>query len=116
MGYESAHHAYPSRVLGHKVGRIPLARLPGRTINGFDARTYLYLGKQVLAALPGLGRLPLWNAGPLSDQRPDPGLWAFEPHVRADGIGAKWEELMVVTDSDAYWLDDDLPHVRAAGG
>jgi hypothetical protein len=24
----------------------------------------------------------------------------------------KFEELLVVTEDDAFWLDDDLPHVR----
>jgi hypothetical protein len=28
------------------------------------------------------------------------------------GVGAKFEELLVITDDDAYWLDDDLPDVR----
>ena len=42
-----------------------------------------------------------------------PGLWAVEPHVGFRGVGAKFEELLVVTPDDAYWLDDDLPHVRA---
>jgi hypothetical protein len=27
-------------------------------------------------------------------------------------VGAKFEELLVVTPDGAYWLDDDLPHVR----
>jgi len=39
-------------------------------------------------------------------------VWAVEPHIGRDGVGAKFEELMVVTADDAYWLDDDLPHVR----
>lgn len=30
----------------------------------------------------------------------------------ATRVGAKFEELLVVTEDDAYWLDDDLPHVR----
>ncbi len=35
----------------------------------------------------------------------------------ARGTGAKFEEILVVTDSrdpeqSAFWLDDDLPHVR----
>lgn len=111
MGYESAHAMYPSRVLGHKIGRIPLRRLPSVAIAGFDVRTYLYFGKQLLLSLPGLGRAPLWNDARASNARPDPGLWALEPHIRKDGVGAKWEEIMVVTDADAYWLDDDLPHV-----
>ena len=57
--------------------------------------------------------MPLWNASRLAAAPPDPGLWAIEPHIRKDGVGAKWEEILVVTDSTAYWLDDDLPHVRA---
>ncbi|HUH02132.1 MAG TPA: M24 family metallopeptidase [Kofleriaceae bacterium] len=113
MGYESAHALYPSRVLGHKIGRIPLRGAAPRVLAGFDLRTYLYFGKQILMALPGVGRVPLWNQARLADVRPDPGLWAIEPHVRKHGIGAKWEEILVVTDSDAVWLDDDLPHVRA---
>jgi hypothetical protein len=39
-------------------------------------------------------------------------LWAVEPHLGFHGVGAKFEELLVITDSDAWWLDDDLPHVR----
>jgi hypothetical protein len=45
-------------------------------------------------------------------RRATPGLWAVEPHVAIDGVGAKFEELLVVTDSGAHWLDDDVPHVR----
>lgn len=116
MGYESAHALYPSRVLGHKIGRIPLRGATSRVLAGFDLRTYLYFGKQILLALPGAGRVPLWNEARASDVRPDPGLWAIEPHVRKHGIGAKWEEILVVTESDAAWLDDDLPHVRARRG
>jgi hypothetical protein len=39
-------------------------------------------------------------------------MWAIEPHLGFRGVGVKFEELLVVTDADAYWLDDDLPHVR----
>jgi Xaa-Pro aminopeptidase len=113
MGYESAHALYPSSVLGHKIGRIPLAHLRAPVIAGFDLRTYLYFGRQILAAVPGLGRVPLWNASRLADAPPDPGLWAIEPHVRKGELGAKWEEILVIDRSDARWLDDDLPHVRA---
>ncbi|OXH82904.1 Xaa-Pro aminopeptidase, partial [Burkholderia multivorans] len=40
------------------------------------------------------------------------GLWAVEPHLGFAGVGAKFEELLVITEDDAYWLDDGLPHVR----
>ncbi len=104
-GYECAHKLYPSSVLGHKIGRMPLAWLGGRTLAGFDVRTYLYFAKQITKAL--------WNGTRLSNAPPDAGLWAIEPHLRKDGVGAKWEEILVVTSGQARWLDDDLPHVRA---
>jgi len=47
-----------------------------------------------------------------SDHAPVNGLWAVEPHLGLRGVGAKFEEYLVVTDDDAYWLDDDLPHCR----
>ncbi|AXL93336.1 hypothetical protein C4J65_16795 [Streptomyces sp. CB09001] len=48
---------------------------------------------------------------------PRAGLWAVEPRPGLRGTGAKFEEILVVTDSadpeeSAFWLDDDLPHVR----
>jgi hypothetical protein len=39
-------------------------------------------------------------------------MWAVEHHLGLGAVGAKFEELLVVTDDGAYWLDDDLPHVR----
>lgn len=40
------------------------------------------------------------------------GLWAIEPHIGAQGFGAKFEELLVVEPDRAFWLDDDVPHRR----
>jgi Xaa-Pro aminopeptidase len=115
-GYESAHHIYPSSVLAHRVGRIPLARRRAPMIRGFDARTYLYFGSLFLDMLPRLRRSPLWNGTRLADEPPAPGLWAVEPHIRCGAFGAKWEEILVVDEAGARWLDDDLPHVRPAQG
>jgi hypothetical protein len=50
--------------------------------------------------------------GPACRHPAEPGLWAVEPHIGFCGVGVKWEELLVVTEDDAYWLDDNLPHVR----
>jgi hypothetical protein len=47
----------------------------------------------------------------MSDHPPYPGLWAVEPHLGFRGTGAKFEEILVVTEGDAFWLDDELPHV-----
>jgi hypothetical protein len=41
-----------------------------------------------------------------------PGLWTVGPHIGLAGVGVKFEELLVVTEDDAFWLDDDLPHRR----
>ena len=34
------------------------------------------------------------------------GVWAFEPHIRVGDFGCKFEELLVVDDRRAYWLDE----------
>jgi Xaa-Pro aminopeptidase len=112
MGWENAHAIYPSSVLGHKVGRALISR---RTpvVRGFELRTYLYFAKEIIESIGGLGgRTPLWNGTRMADVPPDEGLWAIEPHIRRGGLGAKWEEILVVDGSGARWLDDDLPHVR----
>jgi hypothetical protein len=82
-------------------------------VGGFDLRALAYFGRQLLDSRLRRAVTPLWNGDRQADEPPEPGLWAIEPHIRKDGIGAKWEELLVVTEGDAWWLDDDLPHVRA---
>jgi hypothetical protein len=40
-------------------------------------------------------------------------LWAVEPRIGFRDVGVRFEEILVVTPcGDAYWLDEDLPHVR----
>ena len=58
------------------------------------------------------GWSPIWNSSDSSTHAPTIGLWAVEPHLGFQGVGAKWEELLVITEDDAFWLDDDVPHVR----
>ena len=58
------------------------------------------------------GWSPLWNSKSGSDHPPTPGLWAVEPHLGFRDVGAKWEELLVITESDAFWLDDEVPQVQ----
>lgn len=55
---------------------------------------------------------PIWNSSLASNHPPTAGLWAVEPHLGFRDVGAKWEELLVITEDDAFWLDDDVPHVR----
>jgi len=109
-GYDNRHREYPFGVIAHRVD--PLPRIPvTTTVAGFGVRALVTL---VRSGVVGRRRgwSPLWGAGSRSDHPPTPGLWAVEPHFGSGPIGAKFEELLVVTDDDAYWLDDDLPHVR----
>jgi hypothetical protein len=118
-GWESCHAHYPDRALGHLV--FPLGAEPAgpSALPGFGAAAAEgLLGAGRRAAGEDAGAYPVWNDGPLAGWRPAPGLWALEPHIGRDGVGVKFEELLVVTEDDAYWLDDHLPHSQrwAAAG
>lgn len=111
-GFRNAHQVYPRRVLGHRVSKTHTTFYDNLTFFGFSARQLQWL---LPGALKGLARQasPLWNDLKESDHPPLPGTWAIEPHLASkDGkIGAKWEEILVITENNAYWLDDDVPHV-----
>ncbi|WP_240487328.1 M24 family metallopeptidase [Actinomadura flavalba] len=109
-GYSSRHAKYPGRVIGHQVGVIS-SRLPKRVGFPFGVRFLQTIGRELVTERVA-GRSPLWNGTRHSDHPPTPGLWAVEPHLGFRGVGVKFEELLVVTEDDAFWLDDDLPHVR----
>ncbi|AXQ28517.1 aminopeptidase P family protein [Solimonas sp. K1W22B-7] len=108
-GYTNCHALYPLSVLGHRVYHVTESkdsglRLPLRRfgVNWFSAtaqRAFLSHGlfKEVLN--------PDHRGSKL-------GLWAIEPHVGGAGFGAKFEEILVVEDGRAYWLDDEVPHLR----
>jgi Xaa-Pro aminopeptidase len=111
QGYDIRHRAYPFRVIAHQVGHQRTGAGGGRTALGFGLASTATLMRTAVAGARA-GRSPLWNRGRFSTQRPEPGMWAVEPHLGWRAVGAKFEELLVVTADDAYWLDDDLPHVR----
>jgi Xaa-Pro aminopeptidase len=111
-GYEPRHKAYPFEVLAHRVEKLADdGRKRHTSVMNFGVRN---IGELVRDAVKGRseGWSPLWSSGERSEHPPTPGLWAVEPHLGLGSVGAKWEELLVVTDSDAFWLDDDVPHVR----
>lgn len=126
QGFVNRHRAYPGRVIAHQVHRLPpvggdrsgAGRGPGpearrsrQVVAGFGVRSLLSLARSARVGFRE-GTSPLWSGGPTSDHPPTPGLWAVEPHLGLRGVGAKFEELLVITPDDAFWLDDDLPHVR----
>lgn len=115
-GYTSAHRIYPERVLAHRLVRVEPSARSHRHLFGFglDQLSWLLPGVARGRLVPGRADSPLWNDGAASDHAPLTGLWAVEPHFALDGVGAKWEEILVITEDDAYWLDDDVPHVREA--
>ncbi len=110
QGHANRHRVYPFSVLAHRIDR--LQGKPARfTVGGFGLQSLRTLLRDVGEGLR-VGWSPIWGPGRRSDHPPQPGLWAVEPHLGNGGVGAKFEELLVVTENDAYWLDDDLPHVR----
>lgn len=120
-GLRNCHRHYPFGVLAHRVYHQPKVPLGQTRLLGFGlsagmgllAQTVLNRAPERVASLLRLRQgSPFCNTGPGSDAPPEPGLWAFEPHVARGDVGAKWEELLVVENKRAYWLDDDLPHVR----
>jgi Xaa-Pro aminopeptidase len=111
-GYDNRHSHYPFAVIGHRVER---AVYSGRELHlgrfGLSSAIRVLGGELVSKLAPGVAHSPFWNAGDQSNEPLSPGLWAIEPHLGAEGFGAKFEEILVVEPHRAYWLDDDLPHV-----
>jgi len=110
LGYDSVHEKHPGEVLGHRALRI---RGPqGWRLKGSDGASLSWFLMKI-----GLSRLlptqsPLWNRNPSSDHAPTEGLWMVEPHFSNGEFGAKWEEILVIKERQAHWLDDNLPHVE----
>ncbi len=111
-GYESAHEKHPGEVLGHRAG---LWRIKGTgwRMKGFDGATLSwFIAKNKIAKL-GLKTLnPLWGPSDTSNHKPTDGLWLVEPHYGKDGVGAKWEEILIINNGKAEWLQDNPPHVE----
>jgi hypothetical protein len=113
QGYRNRHQVYPFRVLAHRVNLVPQVARTEIKLFGFGVPAINYLFGRLAQTVRGVEhQTPFWNDQRPADHAAGPGLWAVEPHIGHQGIGVKWEELLVVTEHDVYWLDDDLPHVR----
>ncbi|MEY4580844.1 MAG: hypothetical protein RL701_5547 [Pseudomonadota bacterium] len=103
------------------IERQGYSHAPHRYRLAAPAPRVLFLPRVARTKLRALPALKQWferatQAVRSDDERPaEPGLWAVAPQLAFRGVGVKWQELLVVTEHDAYWLDDDLPHVRRFG-
>ena len=103
--YVNCYERYPFSVLGHRVHKVPMSWIPGLTIP-FSIHSYWHLMSRGL--IPEL--LGPWHEGELK------GVWAIEPHLGTNKFGAKFEEIIVVSDESIYWLDEDVPHLNLPQG
>ncbi len=111
-GYKPVHQKHPGEVLGHRA--IKTTNLPFRPkMQGFDAISLSWFKfMDGLAHRKTALKSPLWNSSEASEHAPHDGLWLVEPHAGNDRIGAKWEEILVIENGQAHWLDDNPPHVE----
>lgn len=109
-GFDNIHARYPFAVLGHRVYRLRLwklrlPRIPLTFASWFSLQGGLeFTTHKVLPEL-----LTPDHEGEKT------GLWAVEPHFGRGKTGFKFEEILVVEQDRAYWLDDDVPHVKKYG-
>jgi Xaa-Pro aminopeptidase len=104
-GFANCHKQYPFGVLGHRVHEVPFRDFPS-LLRPFGWHAYWALLSRGL--FPEL--LGPWHVGEKT------GLWALEPHLGGEGFGAKFEEILVVDEEGARWLDDEVPHVNLPAG
>jgi hypothetical protein len=111
LGYEPVHGKHPGAVLGHRAVKAPRLPFVWRT-KGFDSLSLSWFYGNEYAARAHLARSPLWNTTRTSNHAPYDGLWLVEPHAGDGPTGAKWEEILIIQDGHARWLDDEPPHVK----
>ena len=112
-GFENCHKKHIGKVLGHRVTRSAAGWMGSRRVWGLSPLPVTYFVLSSVRSSRGRPELtPNWNHTRQSDCAMQPGLWAIEPHVACGALGSKFEEILVVTESEAYYLDEDLPHHR----
>jgi len=112
-GFENCHKKHIGKVLGHRVTRSAAGWMGSRRLWGLSPLAVSYFVFSSARSSRGRPELtPNWNHTRQSDCPMQPGLWAVEPHVGRGATGVKFEEILVVTESGAYYLDDELPHHR----
>lgn len=107
-GFKNSYQLYPFSVLGHRVMKtrknsgfgfsLPFSFLSWFGVSGYIAMITGGIKAQLVQKRSSQSKL---------------GLWAIEPHLSNDRFGAKFEEILVVEEARAYWLDSDVPHMQA---
>jgi hypothetical protein len=111
-GCRTCHRLTPLGPLAHRVDRLRAPRV-GVRIAGVDVGTLITLGAQevITRLVPKAVRRdavsPLWTAHGEGAGRRLVGLWSIEPHLARGEVGAKFEEVLVITEHDAAWLDGE---------
>ncbi|MCE9599772.1 MAG: aminopeptidase P family protein [Spirochaetia bacterium] len=108
-GFDNVHALYPFAVLGHRVYKVHLPKtafplLPVSFASWFSLQgSFEFLSHKVLPEL----LTPDHEGSKI-------GIWAIEPHFGRGKAGFKFEEILVVENDRAYWLDEEVPHVIRA--
>jgi Xaa-Pro aminopeptidase len=101
-GFENRHTLYPFSVLGHRMHHIPLTKLPGLASPFSLQALYSFASRTLFPDLLG----PFHSGDKY-------GIWAIEPHLGAQGFGAKFEELLIVERDRVYWLAGEEGHLTS---
>jgi len=115
LGYENCHRKHIGAVLAHRVTCVPDRWINRRRIWVWECSRSPSSSPSPSPPSAGAATaLPTGATGAVPSIRRHKALWTVEPHLGFHGIGAKFEEILVVTERDAYWLDDtELPHHAA---
>ena len=110
-GFENCHRKHIGAVLGHRVTKADSTRLSMWSYKGLAVKQVSWFLFRSLLARAGLHNLtPNWNHTRICQGVAAHGLWAVEPHLALEGVGVKFEEILVIDGDGARWLDDELPH------
>jgi hypothetical protein len=110
-GFENCHRKHIGAVLGHRVTKASSQRFCGWSIKGLAVKQVSwFLARSQFSRGRFRNRTPNWNHTNTCKGVAPFGLWAVEPHLAKDGVGAKFEEILLIDEHGARWLDDDLPH------
>jgi hypothetical protein len=110
-GFENCHRKHIAAVLGHRVTITHKRWLARTRVWGLSPLPVAWFVERTARSAREPAASPNWNHTRRSDAALPSGVWAIEPHVARDGVGVKFEELLVVDDDGVRFLDDALPHV-----